>query len=64
MFRIGFEKTASILKLPKPHVNPVTAQDALGATKRIGFSKPIARFASGHHPKAGLKGLSEVGRAR
>jgi hypothetical protein len=62
MFKVGFEKSAAgILKLPKPRVDPVTTRDALGASRRI---KPpsIASFASGHHPRMGLKSMSKVRR--
>ena len=65
MFKIGFTKSAiAILKAPKVSVDPVTARDALGASTAKPFSKPIARFASGHHPRMGLKALSGVRRVR
>lgn len=63
MFTNGFEKTSShILKIPKPRTNPITVQDALGASKAKPWSKPLSHFASGHHPKAGLKSMSQVRR--
>jgi len=63
MFRVGFEKRAMIGQGPgQRQVNPITAQDALGASKAAPFSKPISRFASGHHPRLGLKAMSKVRR--
>ena len=63
MFIQGFTKQASIGTPPKPKVNPVTAQDALGA--RSDTFKPIGSgFGKGHHPKAGLKPLSAVRRVK
>lgn len=60
----GFKKhAASPLKMPTPHVNPITTQDALGASKALPFSKAISQFGSGNHPKGGLKAMSQVRRA-
>lgn len=67
MFLTGLHKTAALkpLKMVRTRapIDPVTTRDALGATAKRPFSKPVYQFASGHKPRAALKSISAV-RAR
>ena len=54
---------ANPMTSPTPSVNPITTQDALGASKALPFSKAISQFGSGNHPRSGIKAMSQVRRA-
>ena len=64
MFTRGLTKTAAFrpMKMKTPHANidPISTRDMLGASTKLPFSQPIARFGSGHHPRGGIKPLSGV----
>lgn len=67
MFASGFSGKAKGVKpfqmvRTRAPIDPVTTQDALGASTKLPGSQPIYRFASGHKPRPGLKALGRVRR--